>query len=102
MGRRCLAFVYTCGPLVRRDRARHLRAFRGPADLEGLLGDLYQRKFEGKQLGLIFIDGCSGVCFPTLQGIEVSSSARAEIGDLPVWAAQRREIVLPIADPGLL
>ena len=42
---------------VRRDGTRHLLAFirsrgEGKADWEGLLGDLYRRGLEGKQLGL--------------------------------------------------
>jgi len=48
---------------VRRGGTRHLLAFlrsqgESPADWEGLLGDLYRRGLEGKQLGLIVTDGC--------------------------------------------
>jgi len=51
---------------VRRDGTRHLLAFlrsqgESQADWEGLLGDLYRRGLEGKQLGLIVIDGCPGL-----------------------------------------
>ncbi len=51
---------------VRRDGARHLLAFlrsqgESQADWEGLLGDLYRRGLEGKQLGLIVTDGCPGL-----------------------------------------
>jgi hypothetical protein len=47
---------------VRRDGTRHLLAFlrsqgKSQADWEGLLGDLYRRGLEGKQLGLIVTDG---------------------------------------------
>ena len=51
---------------VRRDGTRHLLAFmrsqgESQADWEGLLGDLYRRGLEGKQLGLIVTDGCPGL-----------------------------------------
>jgi len=51
---------------VRRDGTRHLLAFmrsqgESQADWEGLLGDLYRRGLEGKQLGLIVTDGCAGL-----------------------------------------
>ena len=51
---------------VRRDGTRHLLAFlrsqgEGQTDWEGLLGDLYRRWLEGKQLGLIVTDGCPGL-----------------------------------------
>ena len=51
---------------VRRDGTRHLLAFmrsqgESQADWEGLLGDLYRRGLEGRQLGLIVTDGCPGL-----------------------------------------
>src|SRR5260370_4418089 len=51
---------------VRRDGTRHLLAFlrsqgESQADWEGLLGDLYRRGLEGKQLRLIVTDGCPGL-----------------------------------------
>jgi len=51
---------------VRRDGTRHLLAFmrsqgESQSDWEGLLGDLYRRGLEGKQLGLIVTDGCPGL-----------------------------------------
>src|ERR1700687_5824749 len=51
---------------VRRDGTRHLLAFmrsqgESQADWEGLLGDLYRRGLEGRQLGLIVTDGCGGL-----------------------------------------
>jgi putative transposase len=51
---------------VRCDGTRHLLAFlrsqgEGQADWEGLLGDLYRRGLEGKQLRLIVTDGCPGL-----------------------------------------
>jgi putative transposase len=51
---------------VRGDGTRHLLAFlrrqgESQADWEGLLGDLYRRGLEGKQLGLIVTDGCPGL-----------------------------------------
>jgi len=51
---------------VRRDGTRHLLAFirsqgESQADWEDLLGDLYRRGLEGKQLGLIVTDGCAGL-----------------------------------------
>jgi putative transposase len=51
---------------VRRDGTRHLLAFlrsqgEGQSDWEGLLGDLYRRGLEGKQLSLIVTDGCPGL-----------------------------------------
>ncbi len=51
---------------VRRDGTRHLLAFmrsqgESQADWEGLLGDLYRRGLEGRQLDLIVTDGCAGL-----------------------------------------
>jgi hypothetical protein len=51
---------------ARRDGTRHLLAFlrsqgESQADWEGLLGDLYRRGLEGKQLALIVTDGCPGL-----------------------------------------
>jgi putative transposase len=51
---------------VRCDGTRHLLAFmrsqgESQADWEGLLGDLYRRGLEGRQLGLIVTDGCAGL-----------------------------------------
>ena len=51
---------------VRRDGTRHLLAFmrsqgESQTDWEGLLGDLYRRGLEGRQLGLIVTDGCPGL-----------------------------------------
>jgi putative transposase len=51
---------------VRRDGTRHLLAFlrsqgESQTDWEGLLGDLYRRGLEGKQLDLIVTDGCPGL-----------------------------------------
>src|SRR5262250_2110794 len=51
---------------IRQDGSRHLLAFlrsqgEGQADWEGLLGDLYRRGLEGRQLQLILTDGCAGL-----------------------------------------
>src|SRR5580658_10385217 len=51
---------------IRQDGSRHLLAFlrsqgESQTDWEGLLGDLYRRGLEGKQLGLIVTDGCPGL-----------------------------------------
>jgi putative transposase len=51
---------------VRRDGTRHLLAFmrsqgESQVDWEGLLGDLYRRGLEGKNLLLIVTDGCAGL-----------------------------------------
>jgi transposase-like protein len=49
---------------VRHDGARHLLAFmrsQGESQADwGLLGDLYRRGLEGRQLGLIVTDGRPG------------------------------------------
>ena len=63
-GRKRVQMLVACG--VRRDGTRHLLAFlrsqgESQADWEGRLGDLYRRGLEGKQLGLIVTDGCSGL-----------------------------------------
>jgi putative transposase len=51
---------------IRQDGTRHLLAFlrsqgESQADWEALLGDLYRRGLEGRQLSLILTDGCAGL-----------------------------------------
>ena len=51
---------------VRRDGTRHLLGFlrsqgESQADWEAILGDLYRRGLEGRQLALIVTDGCPGL-----------------------------------------
>jgi putative transposase len=51
---------------IRQDGSRHLLAFmrsqgESQADWEALLGDLYRRGLEGRQLSLILTDGCAGL-----------------------------------------
>src|SRR5262245_38827073 len=51
---------------IRQDGSRHLLAFlrsqrERQADWEALLGDLYRRGLEGRQLSLILSDGCAGL-----------------------------------------
>ena len=73
---------------VRRDGTRHLLAFlrsqgESQSDWEGLLGDLYRRGLEGRQLGLIVTDGCPGLAaaIPTVYpecGISAVGCIRCE------------------------